>query len=491
MTDTAKPLVGSDILNLITVGMHDNPLVIYREYLQNTLDAISTSRTPEDGEVKIEIDTSRLTIKIRDNGPGLSHNAAIGALLPVALSQKRRGVHRGFRGIGRLSGLAFADSVTFLTRAQADQPVTRIVWDGPRLRKHIVATEQTEHVVRESVSVTTLPGQEYPHHFFEVELNGVARHAAGLLLNREVVRKYIGEVCPVPMDPTFLFASKIDSLFEGENAPLVLNVVFDDDLKPITRRFGESIRFSADRVDSFIEFEDFCIPAVDGIRNAAVGWVAHSSYLGAIPRGLGIRGIRAREGNIQIGDEDVFDPLFPEERFNRWCVGELHVTDSRIVPNGRRDYFELGPHVRNLENHLGAVVRGIATRCRKASSKRNNQRRLLSTLSQVEETYDLAVSGYLSPDDAKDLVAQALERIRDLRGDLGSTNNDVDSQVEKLAVVERKLSNFQARRGPPPFKGIPASEVTVYRKIFQALARMSRSPRMAREAMETIVAQTC
>ena len=109
------------------------------------------------------------------------------------------------------------------------------------------------------------------------------------------------------------------------------------------------------------------IPAIDESSDAAVGWLAHSSYLGAIPKDLGLRGFRAREGNIQIGDEGVFDSLFPEERFNRWCVGEVHIVDPRIMPNGRRDYFEPGPHTRNLENHLEAIIRGIVNRCRKAS----------------------------------------------------------------------------------------------------------------------------
>ncbi len=493
MTDAGTPelLVGSDILGLITVGMYDNPLAIYREYLQNAADAISTAGNVEDGEVQIEIDPSRLAIRIRDNGPGLPHEAAVRALLPIALSQKRRRIHRGFRGVGRLSGLAFADSVTFLTRARIDQPVTRIVWDGTKVRNRIVATGPTERAIRECVSVTTLLGREYPSHFFEVEVNGVARHAAGLILNREVVRNYIGEVCPVPIDPTFSFVSEIDGLFEEDNAPLVLNVVLDGDSTPVTRRFGGTIRFLGDREDHFTEFEEFHVPSVDGNGNAAEGWVAHSSYLGAIPKETGIRGIRARAGNIQIGDETVFDLLFPEERFNRWCVGEFHVTDPRIVPNGRRDYFEPGPHIRNLENHLGAVVRNIVARCRKASTTRNNQRKVLSTLCEAEEAYDLAVSGYLFSDDAAGLVARSLERIHSVQRDTGSLNGHAAPQRERLAALETKLNNFRVPRDCPPFRGIPASDAAIYRKIFRTLALTSRSPRTAKETMETILAQTC
>ena len=488
---TVEPLVGSDILNLITAGMYDDPLAIYREYLQNAADAISSEGNLGDGEVRVEIDTPGMAIQIRDNGPGLSRQAAVRALLPVALSEKRYGTYQGFRGIGRLSGLAFAESVAFLTRARSDRPVTRITWDGSKLRNQILSTEQTETAIRECVSVDTLPGEDYPPHFFEVELNGVARHAAGLVLNREVVRNYIGEACPVPIDPAFPFAARINSLFGGQKTPMALHVYLNDDYTPVTRRFGGSIRLSEEREDHFTEFEEFHIPAVDRDCTAAKGWVAHSSYLGAIPKDTGIRGIRVRAGNIQIGKETVFDPLFPEERFNRWCVGEFHITDPRIVPNGRRDYFEPGPHIRNLENHLGAVVRNIVARCRKASSIRNKQRKVLSTLYEVEEAYDLAVSGYLFPDDAAGLVARALERVRSVQRDMGTMNGHCAPQREKLVALEKKLNNFQVSTDCPPLRGIPASEVPIYRKIFRTLTLTSRSPRTAKETMETILAETC
>ena len=488
--DTSASLVGGDILSLVTVGMYDNPLAIYREYIQNAADALAAAGNIANGKVEINIDPSKLRVKIRDNGPGLCHEVAVRALLPIACSQKRRGMDRGFRGIGRLSGLAFAESVTFLTRTRRDQPVTRILWDGPKLRNRIAATAQTGRAIRECVSVETLPGSEYPAHFFEVEVSSVGRHAAGLILNQQAVRTYIGEVCPVPMAPTFLFAPEIGTLFGEGDPPLALEVVLDGDLAPVKRRYGETIRFSEDREDRFTELQEIHIPSTDGNGMAAIGWVAHSSYLGAIPKEAGIRGVRVRSGNIQIGDETVFDHLFPEERFNRWCVGEIHIVDPRIIPNGRRDYFEPGPHIRNLENRLGAVLRGIAARCRKESATRNNDRKVVSALCQIEETYDLAESGYLSPENSKALVGQALNRISDIRQNLGSINSHAGAHIEKLNAVEAKLSNFQVQRGRLPFGGIPESEVATYWRIFQALATVSRSPRTAKETIQAVLTQT-
>ncbi len=57
----------------------------------------------------------------------------------------------------------------------------------------------------------------------------------------------------------------------------------------------------------------------------------------------------------------VFWRIFsPETRFNGWAVGEIHVVDRRIVPNGRRDHFEQNAHYTNLVNQLGPIAREIA-----------------------------------------------------------------------------------------------------------------------------------
>ena len=487
---TPVSLVGSDVLGLITAGMYDNPLTVYREYIQNAADAISSAGDEGGGTIEIEIDPSRLCVTIRDDGPGLNHEAAVRALLPIAQSQKRRESDRGFRGIGRLAGLAFSDSVTFLTRARSDRQVTRIVWDGSKLRRRINGASQTERVIRECVTIEKLAGLEHPTHFFEVQITGIGRHAAGLILNRNAVRNYIAEVCPVPFASTFPLASRIEDLLARDRVPLVLNVTFDGELSPVTRRFGERVQFSEDRVDNFTELEEVVIPSLGRSGTAAEGWIAHSSYLGAIPKGYGIRGLRARVGNIQIGDETVFDSLFPEERFNRWCVGEIHILDPRIVPNARRDFFEPGPHVRNLENHLRAIVLRISARCRTASSLRHKARRFETSLRQMAEAFDLATSGYLSDEAAQALVEQAMSHIQKIRENICTTNGQVGKRLEQLDALERKLGSFQPRCDPTPFQGIKKADVTAYRKVFQTLVEISPSPGAVKKVIEAVLARS-
>ena len=481
-------LLGAGLLGLVTTGMYDDPLSMYREYIQNAADAVAGSGLPGRARVDIAIDVTERRIRIRDNGPGLSREEALERLLPIGRSDKILGIDRGFRGVGRLAGLAFAKTVSFATRAREDQAVSRITWHSDRLPELTSTESELKEAILDCVDEETLPGSDYPGHFFEVEVGDVARHSAGLLLNRDAVRHYVGEVCPVPMSSEFPFADRVEGLFCGTEAPLTLEVLLEGDPDPVERPYGESIRLSAKKEAEFTEFQVVHIPSVDGNGEAVLGWIAHSSYLGAIPKEQQLRGIRARVGNIQIGDEAVFDDLFTEERFNRWCVGELHILDSRIIPNARRDYFEPGPHLRNFEHQLTPVLRNISMRCRRESTARNRARKALSALCSIEDLYALATSGYLTSEDSAGLVQEALREVEEVRKSLGK-GNLYNGILERLDDAEDQLNNFSVETEMQRFGDMPPSEVVVYQRIFGALATLAPSPGSARELIEMVFAE--
>lgn len=101
-----SPTVGGDLLRLLTAGMYDNPLVVYREYVQNAADAIADQGTSGCIHIRIGRAVSRITV--RDNGTGLSPVEAARRLVDVGRSTKDPATDRGFRGIGRLAGLESA-----------------------------------------------------------------------------------------------------------------------------------------------------------------------------------------------------------------------------------------------------------------------------------------------------------------------------------------------------------------------------------------------
>ena len=283
-TQETPALSGAGLLGLVTTGMYHDPLSMYREYIQNAADAVAGSGLPGRARVDVAVDVSERRIRIRDNGPGLSRKEALERLLPIGRSDKTLGIDRGFRGVGRLAGLAFAKTVSFTTRAREDQEVTRITWHSDRLPELTSTESELEEAILDCVDVETLPASDYPERFFEVEIGDVARHSAGLLLNRDAVRDYVGEVCPVPMCSEFPFADRVEGLFHGAEAPLTLEVILAGDPTPVERPYRESIRHSANREAKFTEFQVVRIPGVDDSGEAAAGWIAHSTYLGAIPK---------------------------------------------------------------------------------------------------------------------------------------------------------------------------------------------------------------
>ena len=95
VTDTGVS-VGPSILGLVTSGIFDDPLAIYREYIQNAVDELSR-QNEVDGQVEITIDQRQRRVSICDNGPGLTYQECLEDLVPISQSKKFLGRDRGFR----------------------------------------------------------------------------------------------------------------------------------------------------------------------------------------------------------------------------------------------------------------------------------------------------------------------------------------------------------------------------------------------------------
>ncbi len=483
-------LIGPDLLDLITSGMYADPLILYREYIQNAADAIELLPNPQDGRIEVEINASRKSIVIRDNGPGLTFQQAVEALIPIAKSSKNRERNRGFRGIGRICGLAFANSIAFRTRTTTESAVSLVVWDGESLRRCISQNLSIADTVSRCVEVKQLESLDAPANYFEVEIRGVSRQAA-IALNCVTVSDYVSEIGPVPFPEDFPYQIEVKK-FVGEHSKL-----YEVPVK-LFSRIGESIANDVSIVrphsnvtisqygkgTNFVEIEKFLVPKQSGEGLAAIGWIAHTHYEGALPKSLGVRCLRARVGNMQIGRESAFDHLFSESRFNRWCIGEVHILDAEILPNGNRDYFELNVHLRNFENHLRHVCRNIERRCRTASRYRSQQRKIQSVVEDAEAVLYLSSSGLLPDLATARLILQQRDTIatlsqKDLIGNSITHQDQLDSLVKKLDSIQEGSDNKLAT--------MLEEDQRIYKNIFLAITETSSSLSKARETIISIM----
>lgn len=370
-------VVGKDVLELLSSAMYVDPLSIYREYVQNAADAVDEARTigtlatDTRGAVTIDVDAQARSILIRDNGSGIPIEQAVARLLAIGASTKRGTRARGFRGVGRLAGLAYGRALTFRTRAAGDGQVLQLRWDCQRLKaalRDVAETDDISSVIQRVVTIARLDGTDWPDQFFEVELTDVVRTRRDALLHPPAIAAYLEQVAPVPFADAFSWGPQITAhLADVRLGELDVTINGGEPLRrPLTDEFKVTDTVS----DQFDELQLITLEGLDG-GVAAKGWLLHHGYRGSITVRSRIAGMRVRVGNVQIGDADLLEEVFSETRFNGWSVGEIHVLDPRIVPNARRDHFEQNVHFSNLTAQLEPIGRHISKRARAASIERN------------------------------------------------------------------------------------------------------------------------
>lgn len=129
--------IGKNILDNLTTGMYSDSLVIYREYVQNACDqidkAIEAGICGEDeASIDIFIDEKNRNITIEDNASGVSANDFVSDLGDIANSDKEIGKDKGFRGIGRLCGLAYCRELRFVTSYKGESLVSTMVCNAKK-----------------------------------------------------------------------------------------------------------------------------------------------------------------------------------------------------------------------------------------------------------------------------------------------------------------------------------------------------------------------
>ncbi len=220
------PKIGKNVLENLTLSMYEDSRIIYREYIQNAADqidkALASNAFPnEDLEITINIDEINRRITIADNANGIPKAEVEQRLADVADSKKIQGEDKGFRGIGRLGGLAYCRELRFVTSYAGESEQTTMIWDAARLNE--IINDRANNDVAEKVLTQIISYRHEPcdasAHFFRVELIDI-KPSNSALLDEETVRDYISEVVPLDFDKRFdTLKYKIDSFVEEQQRP--------------------------------------------------------------------------------------------------------------------------------------------------------------------------------------------------------------------------------------------------------------------------------
>ncbi len=442
--------IGKDVIEILTTGMYVSPVTIYREYIQNAADSIDAARAEgvlgrgQRGAVAVTFDHTARAVTIRDNGAGIAANDAPDILLAIGDSAKRGTKARGFRGVGRLSGLAYCRALQFRTKVAGEGKITSVTWDCRALRERLADASfggDLRRAVADTVALSEEKTEDRGSHFFEVRLNDIARLRSDVLLNEKQIAYYLAQVAPLAFDPGFSFAPNIEERLAGEwrSVPINLTVAGEAIHRPYKDElpFPNAAHTLRIKDLEFVEFAD-----VDG-GAGAVGWIGHHDYVRSLPAGLGVRGLRARYGDIQVGESNLFEKSFKEARFNGWTVGELHILDRRIVPNARRDNFEVNHHYYNLLVQLGPLAAKITQRCRSASVARNAaqtvRNMIAATTARLKERHSFDRAELSRLKSAVHRAGAKAKRIED-----AAMRQELENSLTRLA---RRLTKITPKRG--------------------------------------------
>ena len=336
---------GIYLIENLTSGMYTDPFAILREYIQNGVDSIdlSAEKGPVDQlEIKIVLDPGERRILIRDNGQGIPAAFAEEVLSSIGSSNKTAPSLRGFRGIGRLGGIAFSDKAVFKTKAKNEEVESVQEWDCKSLRELLAETKNKtltfSQVFQKIASFSQNKCKSSLESFFEVTLYGISSFR-NYIFDITRAKRYLSQVAPVPFHPNnFSHGQEIDRYLERNLKHYrKYNIILNGER--IFKPYQDKIKITKGGFDRLIGIKFVSLRDENG-ELMACGWYGQrEELLGSIIKGDDSSGIRVRVGNIMIGDDHLLDSCFREPRLNSYALGDIHIECDGLIPNSRRDDF--------------------------------------------------------------------------------------------------------------------------------------------------------
>lgn len=456
-----EPVAGKFLLEILTKGMYSNPMHVYREYIQNSSDSIDKAieagiLQSAEAEIHISIDAKGRSIIIRDNGLGIALNIARIKLMNVGASDKDGTTERGFRGIGRLGGLAYAEKVQFVTSAIGDSTRTIMTCDCVRMQQLLQkSNNETSDIMETFKAISTFEEQpeDSDEHYFEVRLFGVPQES-GLLDEDDVIR-YLSETAPIDFDSQqFPQARKIRDHFSEKGFPITCyKILRGARKKPIYKLYSRSLstgKQGRTKTKDYVRDVEFIYKEASDGKPLYIGWLAITDFSGVISD-ESVQGIRFRKGNILVGNGTTFANFFPSEghNANRMFAGEIHVLHDELVPNSQRDDFEPSTAYNEIKKSLSEWAGMINRKYRRGTSEATSALRNLTKLNEEQKELEGKIdSGAITSDEKREQIAERLEKIARTREKEEKTVRKAMERGtfddERKETVEKALSQTEA-----------------------------------------------
>jgi len=360
------------VLEALSGGLYPDKRHILREFVQNSYDSIFDIRKsdPKAQSRPIQVKIQPPSIFIADHGSGMSRSE-VQQYRYLGYSQKQRGKHAGFRGIGKYSAIGIAEKIIVDTSPIAIPKQYRIIIHADRMIAEIGQGKNAplEEILQKHTEVSETHASADDHYTF-VELHKIL-HEADSLLDQTDIAAYLARTAPVPFNPKFKVGMQITEKLK-ENVPDFFAVELAVNGNNIYKPFFQNCQ--APEFDSVL-FKD----KEEGVL--AYSWYCQNSDKGQLePKDLA--GLVFRVRNIAVGDGQLSRRMLwkttPERAF--YFFGEIHVLDSTVVPSADRTEFE--------DNHSRTQ---LVERCARIRSNLSRKAGEESAIRRFDEVLDKGV----------------------------------------------------------------------------------------------------
>jgi molecular chaperone HtpG len=351
---------GLRLLETLTSALYDDPIVLFREYVQNSVDAYD--KALNDGydkinkfSVDIGIDKEKGSITLFDNGYGIPEEDFISKMTDIGISSKSDLPSQiGFRGIGRLSAIPFCNNLIFKNKPQGSNIVFVFTWHGTKFNDMLIK-DSTVELSKAFDEITTTSSEKYDgnanDHFFSVFIEDYNEEINELIQQSDFKEK-LSLVLPLRYSPDFSYQNEIkkhyEELMNDDFDKTAYNITLDS--KPLYKPYSNKNILEAGPY-----FWDLKFPKTpDGIEEPfGLLWFTFNRKISANPSDQPY-GILVRSKNMLMGARNTLaDVIFRDKSDNyitthreltqtlQGVYGEMLINTTRFNDNARRDWFKL------------------------------------------------------------------------------------------------------------------------------------------------------
>lgn len=415
--DTSKSEVtgvrtGARLLETLTSALYADPIVVFREYVQNAIDSFASASETRDFKVEITLDPVTRKILIRDNGDGIPCAKFDEIMMSLGKSPKDGQDNQiGFRGIGRLAGLSFCKTLLFVNKKTGQMKQT-FTLSGEKYRKVLSEKsggnfdlDRVMNLIRSTDSVPEDPEGDWT---FQVTLDGVTDELIDCIYRSKPTRgrsgkqsapelnndskptdEFINELSmllPVPYTTDFDGADKIRESFENwfgiELGTKEFKVFLDGEqlFKPFKNSEGTDFQILPIRILPFSKDNQ---AQAKELKTIGLLWMRFDFVFKAMKQDWGIA-VRSKNMLVRGGavlaeeaadDNDAVTSYGQYLSAIKGVTGELLLETDCLSDNSRRDWFKVDKNSMQLRNQLCQLMNRMHVYRYKISRYMHNDKR--------------------------------------------------------------------------------------------------------------------